>query len=107
MSVVSPQIRGTTCPELGGLTGHHLVIHAVYQMLDGVHYAEFRLLWRDKSCPRTHLPHHEPESDITMTVTMLTAGLLTSSNVNLAQAATHFGPPSNYYAFSCRVEGQV
>lgn len=35
-----------------------------------------------------------------------TAGLLTSSNVNLAQAATHFGPPSNYYAFSCRVEGQ-
>ncbi|KAA6421508.1 MAG: hypothetical protein FRX49_08452 [Trebouxia sp. A1-2] len=35
-----------------------------------------------------------------------TAGLLTSSNVDLAQAATHFGPPSNYYAFTCKLEGQ-
>lgn len=38
---------------------------------------------------------------------MLIAGLLTSSNVDLAQAATHFGPPSNYYAFTCKLEGQV
>lgn len=38
---------------------------------------------------------------------MLISGLLTSSNVDLAQAATHFGPPSNYYAFTCKLEGQV
>ncbi len=38
---------------------------------------------------------------------MLTAGLLSSSNVDLAQAATHFGAPSNYYAFTCKLEGQV
>ncbi|KAL0049105.1 hypothetical protein WJX82_006595 [Trebouxia sp. C0006] len=35
-----------------------------------------------------------------------TAGLLSSSNVDLAQAATHFGAPSNYYAFACKLEGQ-
>ncbi len=38
---------------------------------------------------------------------MLIAGLLSSSNVDLAQAATHFGAPSNYYAFTCKLEGQV